>query len=60
MAKDETIKAYIGHYKEYIKNAKDDDDLERSMMLFAKDVERSTRHAAADLATKLANDITNL
>jgi hypothetical protein len=43
-----------------VKSAKDDEQLDRALMLFAKDVERDTRHAAADLATKLAGEIINL
>jgi hypothetical protein len=35
-------------------------DLERLLRLFAKDIERDTRHQAADMAQELANNIHNM
>ncbi len=35
-------------------------DLERLLRLFAKDIERDTRHQAADMAQQLANNIHNM
>jgi hypothetical protein len=59
MAQDTFIKKIIDNFKEEINQAKGD-DLERALRLFAKEVERETRHNAAELAAKLSTDIMNL
>lgn len=40
--------------------ASDDEQLRRLLRMFAKEIERDTRHRAADLVTQCQNDIFNL
>ena len=60
MAQDAFIKKNIEYFRDAVKKSKDDNDLDRTLMLFAKEIERETRHAAVNMAQKLAHDIEQL
>jgi hypothetical protein len=60
MARELFIKQHVDNYKDEVKQAKDDNELERVLTFFAKDIERETRQSAVSLAYKLASDINEL
>jgi hypothetical protein len=63
MASSSFINQKISEYQDAIRAAilsRSPLDLHNILRLFAKDVERETRHKAADLAAELARKITNL
>ncbi len=59
MSNDEYFKKKIAEYMPVIEGAIGE-DLERALLFFAKDIERDTRHQAADMAQQLANNIHNM
>ncbi len=59
MSNDEYFKKKVAEYAPFIEPAIGD-DLERLLLLFAKDIERDTRHQAADMAQELHSNIVNM
>lgn len=58
---DAYFKRMVDNYAPYIRKVKNDDAaFERALFLFAKEIERDTRHRAAELAGALQRDIQNL
>lgn len=63
MAKDEFINKKIDEYQSSIKESiinSNIKELHRILRFFAKEVERETRHKAAEMAQKLSSEIHNL
>ena len=56
---EKALKALIDDFKPMIME-KEGKDADRFLMLLAKEIERGTRHAAVDLARKLAQSIDDL
>ncbi len=60
MSNDDYFNEKIAVYMPHIEAVTGSSDLERILRLFAKDIERDTRHQAADMAQRLANNIHNM
>lgn len=63
MSNDTYFEKKVAHWLSAIRDAATDSDpyrLEQALRMFAKEVERDTRHLAADLAGALQRDIHNL
>lgn len=63
MAKDTFVNEKINEYQDAIKEAARGTaayKLHSVLRLFAKEIERETRHKAAEMANQLSRDITNL
>ena len=55
-----TLDKYVADHIQAIADPDNSADLERQIRLLIKDVDRDTRHAAAELAVKLHSEIMNL